>query len=52
MFNFNNDGSVQQWCAKPNNKKKLTEPDARFYFAQAEKFLLDLIDAHKTTVAA
>jgi hypothetical protein len=46
----NNDGNVQQWCASPNNKKKLTEPDARFYFEQAEKFLLDLIDAHKTIV--
>jgi hypothetical protein len=38
------------WCAKLENKKKLTESDARFYLEQAEKFLLDLIDAHKTIV--
>jgi hypothetical protein len=46
----NNEGNLQQWCANLDNKKKLTEQDARFYFEQAEKFLLDLIEAHKTIV--
>jgi hypothetical protein len=46
----NNGGNVQQWRANIANKKKLTESDARFYFEQAEKFLLDLIEAHKTIV--
>lgn len=39
-----------EWQAKIENKKKLTVEDARFIFEQSEKFLLDVIDAHKTII--
>ena len=37
-----------KWKPKIENNKKLTLDDAKFYFDQAEKFLLDVTDAHKT----
>ncbi|GGI23631.1 hypothetical protein [Pedobacter mendelii] len=41
---------TQTWVANIENKKKLTLEDARFIFEQAEKFLVDVIDAHKTII--
>lgn len=39
-----------EWVANLENKKKLTIDDAKFIFEQAEKFLLDVIEAHKTII--
>lgn len=42
--------TIKRWEANIENKKKLTLEDARFIFEQAEKFLVDVIDAHKTII--
>lgn len=42
--------TIKTWTANIENKKKLTLEDATFIFEQAEKFLVDVIDAHKTII--
>lgn len=44
------ENSEHKWKPKIENCKKLKLDDARFFFEQAEKFLQDVTDSHKTIV--